>query len=147
MKEAADSPENQALELLKHMLECAFKKDDVNIENIVEEAPHLLFDAAERGNFHCFKLLISYYPELVWKTDTNCLSCFHYAVKHHRESIFALLHNMKSVRKLVTTYVDTTTGNNMLHLAATLAPKDKLNTVTGAAFQMQQAICWYKVSR
>nr|XP_017232850.1 PREDICTED: uncharacterized protein LOC108206924 isoform X2 [Daucus carota subsp. sativus] len=88
----------QALKLLDDILECAFKENDLNIANIVDTAPLLLFDAAKRGNFHLFKRLICYYPELVWKINQH----------------------------------------------ATLAPKDKLDTVTGAAFQMQQAICWYK---
>lgn len=127
------------------MLEVAFTNPDLDITNIVRKGPQLLFDAARRGNIHLFKLLIDYYPELVWKTH-NGLSMFHAAVQHRHESIFDLLHSMDEVRRLVTTYADTETGDNMLHLAATLAPKDKLNTVVGAAFQMQQAIRWYKVT-
>ncbi|XP_074358973.1 uncharacterized protein LOC141698216 isoform X1 [Apium graveolens] len=133
----------QSYELLKTMLELAFSTEDLDITNIIRKAPQLLFDAARRGNFHVFTLLIDYYPELVWKTH-NGLSMFHAAVEHRHESIFDLLHSMDEVRRLVTTYADIKTGDNMLHLAATLAPKDKLNTVAGAAFQMQEAIRWYQ---
>ncbi|KAL1827764.1 hypothetical protein ACET3Z_006176 [Daucus carota] len=133
----------QALKLLDDILECAFKENDLNIANIVDTAPLLLFDAAKRGNFHLFKRLICYYPELVWKINQDGVSMFHLAVQYRHEIIFSLLYNMDEVRKLVTLYKDKD-GNTMLHLAATLAPKDKLDTVTGAAFQMQQAICWYK---
>ncbi|KAK1382960.1 PGG domain-containing protein [Heracleum sosnowskyi] len=140
----ANLREIQALDLLKYMLELAFTEDDLNTKEIVEKAPNLLLKVAEQGNFHFFKWLLYYYPELVWTTRDNFESTFHIAVKNRHKKIFILLHDMESVRKLVTTFIIEKTENNMLHLAATLAPKDKLNAVTGAAFQMQQAICWYK---
>ena len=36
-------------------------------------------------------------------------------------------------------------GNNMLHLAAGLAPEEKLNAISGAALQMQRELLWFKV--
>ena len=144
-----DSPQIQALELLKDILKLVFTvntENNFNIQSVVSIAGRLLFDAAEQGNFHFVKWLIYYYPEIVWKMDTYNLTMFHVAVKFRHERIFTLLYNMDEVRKLVTTYKETGTGNNMLHLAATLAPKDKLDSVIGAAFQMQRAICWYKVT-
>ncbi|KAL1827766.1 hypothetical protein ACET3Z_006178 [Daucus carota] len=139
-----DSRHIQALELLKDILKLVFTENDFNIQSVVSIAGRLLFDAAEQGNFHFVKWLIYYYPEIVWKMDTDHLSMFHVAVKFRHERIFSLLYNMDEVRKLVTTYQEKDTNNNMLHLAATLAPKDKLDSVIGAAFQMQRAICWYK---
>nr|POE67867.1 hypothetical protein CFP56_62039 [Quercus suber] len=38
-------------------------------------------------------------------------------------------------------------GNNMLHLAAGLAPEEKLNAISGAALQMQRELLWFKVEK
>ncbi|KAK7821293.1 hypothetical protein CFP56_037851 [Quercus suber] len=35
-------------------------------------------------------------------------------------------------------------GSNILHLAAGLAPQEKLNAISGAALQMQREISWFK---
>ena len=36
-------------------------------------------------------------------------------------------------------------GNNLLHLAARLAPSSKLNLISGAALQIQRELQWFKV--
>ncbi|KAF5800707.1 putative PGG domain-containing protein [Helianthus annuus] len=38
-------------------------------------------------------------------------------------------------------------GNNLLHLAAQLAPIHKLNVVSGAALQMQRELQWFKLRK
>lgn len=148
MEEAEDGnlQNTQYVELLTYILQLVFQQDDdLEISNIIAQAPPLLFVAARLGNFEFVNLLIYYYPELIWKVNSDNLSIFHVAIECRHKNIFTLLHKMDAVRSLITTYADHNTNDNMLHLAAKLAPSDKLSIVSGAAFQMQQEILWYEV--
>ena len=102
-----------------------------------------LFDAAEEGNTECLIKLIRFDFGLLWKTKGK-KSIFHVAVEKRHESIFYLLKEIGSVGDLI---INTKIENigNILHLAAELAPKEKLNALSGAALQMQQEILWFKV--
>ena len=102
-----------------------------------------LFDAAEEGNIECLIKLIRFDFGLLWKTKGK-KSIFHVAVEKRHESIFYLLKEIGSVGDLI---INTKIENigNILHLAAELAPKEKLNALSGAALQMQQEILWFKV--
>ena len=75
--------------------------------------------------------------------DHKKRSIFHIAVEKHHESIFYSL-AVGSIRDLLADWINED-GNNMLHLAAGLAPEDKLNAISGAALQMQRELLWFKV--
>ncbi|GMY13644.1 isoform 2 of ankyrin repeat domain-containing protein 17 [Fagus crenata] len=66
------------------------------------------------------------------------------AAKERHNSIFSLLNELGSIKNLILEII-TDDGNNMLHLAAKLAPEHKLNAISGAALQMQQELLWFKV--
>ena len=68
---------------------------------------------------------------------------FHIAVEKRHESIFNLL-VVGSIRDLLADRINEY-GNNILHLAAGLAPEEKLNAISGAALQMQRELLWFKV--
>lgn len=149
MEESQDggvAQKTQYIELLKCILELVFTNLDLEISNIMPLAPPLLFAAARLGNFEFVNLLNDYDRELIWKVNGDNQSIFHVAIEYRHKSIFDLLYKMDDVRRLVTTYCHNRTNENMLHLAAKLAPSDKLSVVSGAAFQMQQEMLWYKVN-
>ncbi|KAF8403425.1 hypothetical protein HHK36_011529 [Tetracentron sinense] len=70
-------------------------------------------------------------------------SMFHIAVRHRREKIFNLIYRWTTSTTIVGMITDEL-GNTMLHLAAKLAPSPQLNSITGAALQMQRELQWFK---
>ena len=103
----------------------------------------VLFYAAEEGNIECLIMLIRFDFYLLWKTKDR-KSIFHVAAEKRHESIFYLLNEIGSIGDII---IDGNTENmsNILHLAAELAPKEKLNAISGAALQMQREMLWFKV--
>ncbi|KAF8403427.1 hypothetical protein HHK36_011531 [Tetracentron sinense] len=71
-------------------------------------------------------------------------SMFHIAVEHRRENIFKLVYG-RTVAKMLVGSIKDEFGNTILHLAAKLAPSPQLNSISGAALQMQRELQWFKV--
>ncbi|RZB90710.1 uncharacterized protein LOC114367277 [Glycine soja] len=110
---------------------------------IISEPSQLLFDAAEVGNFGFLSELISAHPSLIWEVDDKKQSIIHTAVSHRHASIFNVVHEIGSIKDIIVEgFVK---GNNtLLHLAAKLAPSDRLELVSGAAFQMSHELIWFE---
>jgi len=106
----------------------------------------ILFVAAEMGNTKFVVELIRKYPDLIWKVNDNNQSIFHVAVSHRHEKIYNLLYEIGSMKDQITPLKDSE-GNNMLHLVGTYAQKNRIQDVSGVAFQMQREILWFKVNR
>lgn len=143
VKQDQNLKQTQAHQLLEEICVCAYKFDVEKLrEN--EEFSQLVFVAAEVGNVEFLIELIRFDFDILWKTDKKRRSIFHIAVQERHESIFYLLNEIGSIKNLI---VETTTeeGNNILHLAAKLAPQHKLNAISGAALQMQKELLWFKV--
>ncbi|XP_065628189.1 uncharacterized protein LOC112037078 [Quercus suber] len=140
MKLKQDSKQIQAHELVKEICVRAYDVESLS-EN--QELSQSLFAAAEVGNVEFLIELIRFDLELALKTDQTNRSIFHIAVKERHESIFSLLHEIGSFKDLIVENI-TNGGNNMLHLAAKLAPQQKLNAISGAALQLQQELLWFK---
>ncbi|KAA8541269.1 hypothetical protein F0562_025232 [Nyssa sinensis] len=104
----------------------------------------LLFVAAERGNDIFLVQLLRFYPDFILKINNKKQSIFHIAVLNRHEHIFNLIYEIGSLKELIATYRDPEDDNNMLHLAAKLAPPNQINVVSGAALQMQRQLAWYK---
>ncbi|WOG94135.1 hypothetical protein DCAR_0313428 [Daucus carota subsp. sativus] len=103
----------------------------------------LLSVAASLGNFKFLIELLQLCPELVWKVDDNDRTIFHVAVLHRQESVYNLIYEIGSIKDLITSMKDTD-DNNILHLAAMKPEQSRLQTVSGAALQMQREILWFK---
>ncbi|KAI3515154.1 hypothetical protein L1887_13907 [Cichorium endivia] len=81
----------------------------------------VLFSAAEMGNTEFLVELIRHFPELLWKENVDDQSIFHVAVIYsHEGSIYNLLHEIGSMKDMITPLKDEE-ENNMLHLVATIA--------------------------
>ncbi|KAM3761740.1 hypothetical protein ACB098_01G291200 [Castanea mollissima] len=115
---------------------------DIENLNDIPELSLVLFIAAEVGNVEFLVELIHFDFDLLWKIDNKKRSIFHIAVEKRHESIFNLLVG-GSIRDLLADRINED-GNNMLHLAAGLAPEEKLNAISGAALQMQRELLWFK---
>nr|GEW76564.1 hypothetical protein [Tanacetum cinerariifolium] len=110
--------------------EVEIEKEEVHIY-----PSQILSVAAEMGNTKFVVELIREYPDLIWKTNDLGQSIFHIAVSHRREGIYSLLHEIGSLKDLITTMRDIE-GNNMLHLVGMNAEKNSIEDVSGAAFQL-----------
>ncbi|XP_030941530.1 ankyrin repeat-containing protein ITN1-like [Quercus lobata] len=95
------------------------------------------------GNAELLIIVIRSYPDLIRKTDSKRRTIFHIALLHRQESVFKLIYEIGAIKDMLLTYVDDE-GQNILHLAGQLAPPSRLNMVSGAVFQMQLEIRWFK---
>ena len=136
-----NSKQSAANDLFTECLE-AYKLD---VENLFEnpEIPQALFEAARVGNIEFMVKLIRFDFDILWTTDKH-KSIFHIAVEKRHESIFNLLNELGTVGNIIV-HRTIENGSNILHLAAGLAPQEKLNAVSGAALQMQRELQWFKV--
>lgn len=133
-----------AYTLLECLWDTVICQEDIETGKIIDDATNLFFIAAESGNDEFLVELISRYPDFLYKVNESKYSVFHIAVSKRYVQVFNLLFELGGVKDLITTYTDEN-GNNMLHLAAKLAPQNQLNTIPGPALQMQREILWYKV--
>ncbi|GMY13705.1 isoform 2 of ankyrin repeat domain-containing protein 17 [Fagus crenata] len=144
IKQDQNSKQTEAHQLVKNICAHAYK-DDVENFRVNEEISQVLFVAAKVGNVEFFIEVIRTDVDLIWKMDTQERTIFHIAVEERHESIFNILVNEIGSIKDILLDITTKDGNNMLHLAAKLAPEHKLNAISGAALQMQQELLWFKV--
>ncbi|PRQ33595.1 putative ankyrin repeat-containing domain, PGG domain-containing protein [Rosa chinensis] len=116
---------------------------DSKISDFIRSPSRLLFSAAELGNIDFLIILIRSYPNLIWKLDEQKRSIFHTAVVHRQEKVFNLIYELGGIKDLIASYKDDD-DNNMLHLAAKLAPANRLDADTGAALQLRRELHWFK---
>ncbi|KAM1276325.1 hypothetical protein ACFX13_029563 [Malus domestica] len=135
--------QTQALKLVKCLWEEMLKHDDDKVMCLIREPSELVFDAAKLGNYEFLSVLIDSYPKLQLEYDEKNRTIFHIAVLHRHASIFNLVHETGSIKDIIATFIDDE-NNNILHLAAKLAPQDQLNLVSGAALQMQRELVWFE---
>ncbi|XP_021861320.2 uncharacterized protein [Spinacia oleracea] len=142
-----DRKDEKQLALALQVTEIAWKRvieeDEDDISDLIGYPSRLLFVAAKIGNVDFLRTLIIIYPDVIWKVDEKRRSIFHIAIKYRHEEIFKLIHEIGTIKDFVATYMDDQ-GNNMLHLAAKIAPPHRLNCVSGAALQMQRELLWFK---
>ncbi|XP_028803219.1 uncharacterized protein LOC114758337 isoform X2 [Neltuma alba] len=138
-----------ALELVRllwqEILKSAGSKD--NVKKLINEPSKLLFDAAKVGNFDFLAVLIKSYPYLMWQLDDKRQTIIHIAVLHRHLKIFNLIHDISGRKDVILSYKDKDSENSILHLAAMLAPANRLQSVSGAAFQMKFEILWFEEVR
>ncbi|TYJ99325.1 ankyrin repeat-containing protein [Cucumis melo var. makuwa] len=109
----------------------------------IKTPSRLLHNAASAGNAEFLIILISSYPELIWKVDDDDKSIFHVAVENRQESVFSLIYEIGGLRDFLANYYDHKKNSNMLHLAGKLAAPYHLSRVSGAALQMQRELLWF----
>ncbi|CAH1451170.1 unnamed protein product [Lactuca virosa] len=87
--------------------------------------------------------IVSFFPNAIWSTNEDGHNILQYAVINRSIKVYKLLHK-KSEHKNMYRNIKDSSGNNLLHLAARLAPDNKLNFISGAALQIQRELKWFK---
>ncbi|KAL9314751.1 hypothetical protein ACSQ67_020203 [Phaseolus vulgaris] len=142
-------------QLVNHLWKTILRRKTLNEAiAIISEPFQLLFDAAEVGNFGFLSELISAHPSLIWEVDDKNQSIIHTAVSFRHASIFNLVQEIGSQKDIIVTYIvkennpsfflPKKKNNNLLHMAAKLAPTGQLELVSGAALQMCLEIIWFE---
>lgn len=143
-----DSRYHHVLELIKRLWDHILTNLNYSdIMTTINQPSHLLFSAAEAGNAVFLSELISAYPDLIWEIDSKNRTIIHIAVLHRHANIFNLLREFGAIKEFIVRFTDDDEGNNMLHVAAKLAPSTQLNQLSGAALQMQLELSWFEEVR
>lgn len=125
----------QAKEMLRRI--CTILNDED-----LEKVHRAVMLAVKKGNVKFVIEIIKTIPDLLLQVDENERNIFSIAVRYRQEKIFNLLFNLPN--KKFTCTLDSC-SNTMLHLAAMLAPLERLEGISGAALQMQREMQWFKV--
>ncbi|XP_062091814.1 uncharacterized protein LOC133797784 isoform X1 [Humulus lupulus] len=109
---------------------------------MIDSLCEALYEAAGRGNVEFFVNVLQMVPELVWHQNEKGSTIFMHAIEFRQPKIFSLIHGFGS-KQAMATETDNY-GNNMLHMAALLAPPTQLNRIQGTPLQMQRELQWFK---
>ncbi|KAG8651034.1 hypothetical protein MANES_07G087651v8 [Manihot esculenta] len=82
-------------------------------------------------------------PVLIFKELASNKNILLTAVMFRQEKVFSLVYGLDTTKNLLLLGSDND-SNNMLHMAAMLAPPHRLAHISGAALQMQRELQWYK---
>ena len=88
--------------------------------------------------------IIKYYPAALL-ISINGYTITQFAIRNRCEKTYSFLLNSLFYDKYYQRILDKD-GNNLIHLAAQLAPRHKLDLVNGAALQMQREVQWFEVN-
>ncbi|KAG5520861.1 hypothetical protein RHGRI_033436 [Rhododendron griersonianum] len=132
----------QALKLVKYL--CERLKSQNNSDDADKLAKNALLTAAKFGIHEVIEAILESFPKLIWAEDEKGLNIFHIAIEKRHANVFNLIYRVGPNRELLVQMRDPF-GNNLLHLAGKLAPRNKYNLVIGAALQMQRELQWFEV--
>ncbi|KAK4254675.1 hypothetical protein QN277_010023 [Acacia crassicarpa] len=136
------SGQNLVIELIRNIWKEILLQDEARMMRVIREPSPVMFIAAEAGNFEFLAELWSTYPDLMSEKDSRNRSIIHIAVLNRHASIFNLIHETGPMKDSIVSSVDSVDKCNLLHFAAKLAPQDRLDLFSGAAFQMMSELLW-----
>ncbi|KAH6755641.1 hypothetical protein C2S53_010556 [Perilla frutescens var. hirtella] len=102
----------------------------------------ILHDAAEEGNMELITLLTHAYPNLACHTNNKGHTIFHIAANYRHFHLFGLINEIGTRKDLIATSKDED-GNNILHLAAELAPPNRRWFMPMTTFHMRVQVLWF----
>ncbi|KAL8239945.1 hypothetical protein R6Q59_016512 [Mikania micrantha] len=102
-----------------------------------------IFEAIRQNAVKVVKIIVSQFPNAICSKNEDDHNIIQYAVINRSEKVYNLLYQMSEHKNIYRTIKDPL-ENNLLHLAARLAPKNKLNPISGAALQLQRELQWFK---
>ncbi|XP_039165728.1 uncharacterized protein LOC104439942 [Eucalyptus grandis] len=133
-----------AVELVKKVCDALSQRSTTEITQFFQDR-NLLAQATVKGISELVKLSIQYFPELIWisPNDTTLVTL---AVQHRQERILRLFLKESSTNRLsiVPAPTEIESGKMMLSAAECNPDIDDVTNVSGAAFQMQREIQWFK---
>ncbi|KAI7731222.1 hypothetical protein M8C21_022101 [Ambrosia artemisiifolia] len=102
-----------------------------------------VIEATRQNAYKAIRIIVSEFPDAIWSCNEEGHNFIQYAVINRSEQVYNLLYQMRQHKNIYKTIKDNR-GNNLLHLAARLAPANKLNPISGAALQIQFELQWFK---
>ena len=105
------------------------------------------FEAVEKGNFNFIVMLRYAKREILEELDGMSRNIYMRAIEHRQGNVFSLIFDEKDddeIKLSVNVWQDKL-NNNLLHMAATLAPPTALDCISGPALQLQRELQWFKV--
>ncbi|CAH1448937.1 unnamed protein product [Lactuca virosa] len=102
-----------------------------------------ILEATRQNAFQVVEVIVFHFSNAFWSANQDGHNIIQYAVINRSEKVYNLLYQMSEHRNIYRTIRDSY-GNNLLHLAARLAPINKLNLISGAALQIQHELQWFK---
>lgn len=143
--------ESEALPYLRKILEKLGGESKTEKESEVRRADtitfhpsRVLFVAAKTGNVRFITEFIRLYPGVTLKVDDKERTIFHQAIKHRNINIYKLIYEIGAWKELITPIKDKK-GNYLLHMIAKYSNQKLFQGLSGAAFQMQRELLWFKV--
>ncbi|KAD6455067.1 hypothetical protein E3N88_09773 [Mikania micrantha] len=102
-----------------------------------------IFEATSQNAVEVVKEIVSQFPNAIWSINEYGHNIIQHAVINRSEKVYNLLYQMSEPKNIYRTIKDPV-NNNLLHLAARLAPDNKLNPILGAALKIQRELQWFK---
>ncbi|PWA35915.1 ankyrin repeat-containing domain, PGG domain protein [Artemisia annua] len=122
---------------------CELMQHSISSSHLKKYYTNPVLEATRQNEVDVVKRIVRYFPNAFWSASEDGHNVIQYAVINHSEKIYNLLYEMSEHKNVYKTSKDSS-GNNLLHLAARLAPAEKLNFISGAALQIQYVLQWYK---
>ncbi|KAI3709610.1 hypothetical protein L2E82_39376 [Cichorium intybus] len=130
-----------AMELLERVCRLTINKKHSSLFQYYYQNP--IIEAAKQNSFEVVKRIAYYFPNAILSANEDGHNVIQHVVIHRSEKVYNL-YKMGRHRTMFRTIKDSS-GNNLLHLAARLAPSNKLNRTRGAALQIQRELKWFHV--
>jgi hypothetical protein len=105
-------------------------------------SPEIIFSATSSGIVEILKTCFHFFPHLVWTHIPNEGNVVQIAIKYRQAKVFSLLRKMPIICKLLVLELDES-QNTTSHIAARFS--SQIDPISGAAFQMQRELQWFKV--
>ncbi|XP_061360957.1 uncharacterized protein LOC133304895 [Gastrolobium bilobum] len=102
----------------------------------------IIFNATTAGIVEILRICFHFFPDLVWIHMPNEGYVAQIAIKNRQEKVLSLLCKMPIICNLLVSTLDES-QNTTSHLAAR-SDSHKLAPISGAAFQMQKELQWFK---
>ncbi|XP_042752260.1 ankyrin repeat-containing protein NPR4 isoform X2 [Lactuca sativa] len=102
-----------------------------------------ILEATRQNANEVVEEIVNWFPNAIWSANEDGHNFILYAAINRSEKVYNLLYHMSEHKNIYRTLEDSS-RNNLLHLAARLAPSNKLNLISGAALQIQRELQWFK---
>ncbi|KAJ4965726.1 hypothetical protein NE237_017575 [Protea cynaroides] len=131
---------SQVLMLVQCILRQIMEMKSLEIKQHFEKNG-ILNVAAKNGIIEVVVEGLKCFPDLIGGV-TGGKTIFHIAVEYRREEVLNFIYELGKYDNTLLHFDGD--RNTVLHLAGKLAPYDRLNSVSGAALQMQRELQWFK---
>lgn len=107
---------------------------------------HPFLNAARLGIHEVVADILIAFPDVILYSDGEGRSALCLAVMNRHENVYNLIYQIRYGDRLLLALTKDNGGNNLLHWAGELAPRHRLDLISGPALQMQRELHWYKVT-